>query len=91
MAKEKHICNTIINQSSRDIISRMINRAKDEICGCNAKYNEEGIWYCGRHAPSKVKEREDKSFAAWKAKLVKIENFRKENEPLQWKPDSQKE
>lgn len=67
--KTKHKCNEVVNQTSRAIISKMINGFDNEVCGCNAKYFEDKIWYCGRHAPSKIEERETKSYLKWKAKI----------------------
>lgn len=75
--KEKHICSTIINdKASRDIITKMINGQADDKCGCNAKFFEDGEWYCGRHAPSKIKEREDKSYAKWVAQVAERKKHR---------------
>ena len=68
--KEKHICSATVNdKTSRQIMSKMINGYSDEICGCNAKYFEDGEWYCGKHAPSKIAERERISYEKWKAKI----------------------
>jgi hypothetical protein len=68
--KEKHTCSAIINnKTSKQIISKMINGYSDEICGCNAKYFEGGYWYCGKHSPSKIAERERISYEKWKAKV----------------------
>lgn len=71
---EKHICKSIINyRTSRQIMTKMINHYPDEVCGLNAKYFENGEWYCGKHAPSKIKEREDKAFLKWEQRRVKNE------------------
>ena len=67
--KEKHICSSAINdKTSRQIVRKMIHGYSDEICGCNAKYFEDGEWYCGKHAPSKIAEREQISYEKWKTK-----------------------
>jgi hypothetical protein len=69
---EKHTCSAIVNNNtSRQIIFKMINSMSHDICGCSAKYFEDGTWYCGRHAPSKIKERELKSYEKWKAEMEK--------------------
>jgi hypothetical protein len=68
--KEKHICSATVNdKTSRQIMSKMINGYKDELCGCNAKFCEDGEWFCGKHAPSKIAERERKSYEKWKSKF----------------------
>jgi hypothetical protein len=38
-------------------------------CDFNATYFEDGRWWCGKHAPSKVEERDQKSL---QKKLVRI-------------------
>jgi hypothetical protein len=71
--KEKHICSATINdKTSRQIMSKMINGFCNEICGCNAKYFENDDWYCGKHAPSKISERERISYEKWEAKIKLI-------------------
>lgn len=45
-------------------------------CGVVAKYFEQGKWYCGKHAPSRVKARAAKIDKAYEAKQKRI---RKEN------------
>jgi hypothetical protein len=74
MAKSaKNICSAIVNnKTSRQIITKMLNGYSDEICGCNAKYFENNEWYCGRHAPSKIAERERISYEKWKSKIKKL-------------------
>ncbi len=49
----------------------MINGYKDEVCNCKAVYFENGSWYCGKHSPSKIEERQLKSYQKW---LEKIES-----------------
>jgi len=67
--KEVNKCSTTVNNNtSREIVQNMINRYSDEKCGCNAKYFEGDEWFCGKHAPSKIKERETKSYEKWVAK-----------------------
>lgn len=64
-------CQSVVNdKSSRDVIRNMINGTKD-ICGCKAKYYEDGEWYCGTHAPSQVKKREQKRYNDWVKKNYK--------------------
>ena len=64
--KDNHKCESEINfGNSTQILSKVINGYDREYCGCNAKYFESGYWYCGRHAPSKVKERGDKKYNKW--------------------------
>lgn len=68
--KEKYICSATVNdKTSRQIMSKMINGYSDEICGFNAKYFEDGEWYCGKHAPSKIAERERINYEKWKAEI----------------------
>lgn len=68
--EKNRICSATINdKTSKQIMSRMINGYQDEICGCKAKYFEDEKWFCGRHAPSKIEERERISFEKWKAKI----------------------
>jgi hypothetical protein len=70
MSKEKHICSATINdKTSRQIMSKMINGFSNEICGCNAKYFEDNDWYCGKHSPSKIIERQRISYEKWEAKI----------------------
>jgi hypothetical protein len=71
MNKTNKCIATINDTKSRDILRKMINSLPDELCGCSAKYFENDKWYCGKHAPSKIKERETKSYQKW------IENQRK--------------
>jgi len=67
---ETHKCSATVNdKTSRQIMTNMINRYSYEICGCNAKYFEDDYWFCGKHAPSKIQERETKSYEKWKAKI----------------------
>lgn len=42
-------------------------------CGKNAKYEEDGHWYCGIHRPSAVKARKEKSEAHYRAYCVKAD------------------
>ncbi len=66
--KEKHTCCATINdKTSRQIMSKMINGWEYDICGCNAKYFEDNDWYCGKHAPSKIAERQRVSYEKWVA------------------------
>ena len=48
-------------------------------CTFNATFSENGQWWCGIHAPSKVKARKEKRDQEWKAKgaAVKAENQRR--------------
>jgi proteasome lid subunit RPN8/RPN11 len=70
MAKEKNICCATINdKTSRHIMRKMINGYPDEICGCKANYFENNEWYCGKHAPTKIEERQRISYEKWKAKM----------------------
>jgi len=71
MSKEKNKCCAETHNGSRDIMSRMINNYEQPICGVNAKYFEGGHWYCGRHAPSKIRDREEKSYRKWQEQVVK--------------------
>ena len=69
-SKPKHTCTSVINhRTSRQIVSKMISRSDFERCGNNAKYFENNQWYCGKHAPSKEKERETKRFELWKKQM----------------------
>jgi len=66
--KEKNICSATVNdKQSRQILIKVINGYPDEKCGCSAKYFEQNEWYCGKHAPSKIRERELKSYEKWKS------------------------
>lgn len=59
----KNKCCAEVNfNAAKWIISRFDTT---QFCGKKAKYYESGDWYCGKHAPSKIKEREDKSYAKW--------------------------
>jgi len=65
-------CGCEINFSnSRDILSKLINGYNKEYCNNNAKYFEDGHWYCGKHAPSKIREREDKSYKKWQESVAR--------------------
>ena len=57
--QEKHTCEEPI---SRD------NGWSTYTHGVTARYHEEGKWYCGTHAPSVRKAKDDARHAAWKAK-----------------------
>ena len=37
-------------------------------CGKPGKHEEDGKWWCGIHAPSKIAARKAKTFARWEAK-----------------------
>lgn len=66
MQKEKHTCQGELGiNNSNTIISKMISGGSYDKCGLNAKYFEDGEWYCGTHAPSKIHERLMKKFAKW--------------------------
>ena len=67
--KEIYKCSSTVNdKTSRQVMTVMINKYDWETCGCNAKYFENGKWYCGKHAPSKVQEREQKRYDNWNEK-----------------------
>jgi len=40
-------------------------------CKCKGTIFENNKWYCKRHAPSKIKEREEKSWDNYVARLFK--------------------
>lgn len=54
--KKIHKCVAEINYNTgRQMLARAINGGKPDICNCTAKYFEKEEWYCGRHAPSKLR------------------------------------
>lgn len=53
--KEKHICEGY-NKSNRK-------------CECKASIFENDKWYCKKHSPTKIKEREEKSWNNYIKKL----------------------
>ena len=65
----KHKCCAEINCDSVDILRKCINRLPNEYCNKNAKYFEEGLWYCGKHAPSRILERQRLSYEKWSKKF----------------------
>ena len=71
--KEIHICSGYNKPSSTGFsgyIASAILRDKLK-CTCKATLFENDKWYCKRHAPSKILEREEKSWATYKNKLFK--------------------
>ena len=44
-----------------------------KLCANNATFLRDGKWYCGIHDPEKVKNRQEKRAAEWKAKWGVIE------------------
>lgn len=71
----KHTCCAKINCSkSYDILRKTISNLPDEICGKTAKYFEDGFWFCGRHAPSKIEERGNLSYQKWVNKIKSKQN-----------------
>lgn len=65
MAEINRCCCEINCSTSRQIIIKMIGISR-EYCNKKAKYFENNKWYCGTHAPSKIKLRSDISFEKWK-------------------------
>ena len=47
-------------------------------CANKGKYRERKKWYCGIHAPSKIKEREDRRYEKEEREANKIEAIRRE-------------
>lgn len=77
---KRYTCNCIVNyNTSRQIIAKMIQGTDYERCGCIAKYFEDNQWYCGKHAPSKIKERETKRYEQWKEKMQNKKMHTKNN------------
>ena len=65
--KEKHKCEALINYNTgTQILTKIINGYDDEYCECNAKYFENGHWFCGKHAPSLIAKRESDRYFKWK-------------------------
>lgn len=64
---EKHTCVQRVYGTSRSSWS-----FKGHACGKGAKFHEppsrdaEPVWFCGTHAPSQIKVREDKKLAIWR-------------------------
>lgn len=54
MTTEKHRCAGKVSDNRRSYP-----------CASNGRYEEEGRWWCGVHAPSKVSERYEKKRAKW--------------------------
>jgi hypothetical protein len=76
MPKEKHICCGYNKaHGMRGVLHKAMYREWYK-CDKVAKHFEDNKWYCGNHAPSKIKEREDK---AWNRYIDKINR----NEQLQ--------
>jgi len=70
--KEQHKCGALINyRTSTQILTKVINGYADEFCECNAKYFENGAWFCGKHAPNLVLKRENERYLKWKLSLNK--------------------
>jgi hypothetical protein len=63
--KDIHICSSEINWQGDKTLARIINHISPEYCQNTAKYFENGYWYCGLHAPSKIEERSGKRYAKW--------------------------
>ena len=77
MKKEKHICegkNKTIGYVG--IFLDYTYGSSRSNCDKNATIFENGKWYCKRHAPSKIQEREDKSWATY---VAKINSSKKDN------------
>lgn len=67
--QEKHKCVAEINYNTgTQMLSRVINGGKIDLCNCNAKYFENNEWLCGKHAPSQVEERRMRAYLKWKEK-----------------------
>lgn len=69
--KEKHICVGYNKPSATGFSGAVAFHVLREILKCKSKASlfENGKWYCKRHAPSKIEEREEKSWATYCKKL----------------------
>lgn len=57
-------------------------------CSKTAKYHENGKWWCGTHAPSKVKERADKSREKWNKRREADRREREEQDKRERRRDA---
>ena len=69
--KEKHKCSR--RKGGQSIMGALLRHSfPDEMeCDKNATYFENDRWWCGFHAPSKIKEREDRNEAKYFARIRK--------------------
>lgn len=62
MSKEKHTC-------CAEIRSGDGWHSRKEACGCKASVERDGKWYCRRHDPVAIKEKDNARRAKWKQEL----------------------
>lgn len=71
MAKEVNLCSGYNKPKG---LTGVLHRAfykSDYKCTCKAALFENGKWYCKRHAPSKIAEREAKSWQRYTERIRK--------------------
>ncbi len=69
MDKEKHICSGF--KKSKGLVGKIHSAMHRDYykCNCNAVVFENEKWWCKKHAPSKIKEREEKSWQTYLARI----------------------
>lgn len=73
MKKETHICSGYNKPSATGFSGACMFYVLKDFLKCTNKATlfENGKWWCKRHAPSKVKEREEKSWEKYIARIRK--------------------